>query len=91
MTPHYWLVYFVEEKLLVTRTLVSWTVRETKDRPVSMQLVALLIWLCSNDIKAHVLHVSLQRGFVLTIGPRDFQEVLVRAVHDGDLQRNLPP
>ena len=51
-----------------------------------MELIVLLIRLCGNDVKAHVLHVSLQRGLVLGIRPGDLQNVLVTAVHNADLR-----
>ena len=51
-----------------------------------MELIVLLIRLCGNDVKAHVLHVSLQRGLVLDICPGDLQIVLVTAVHNADLR-----
>ncbi len=51
-----------------------------------MELIVLLIRLCGNDVKSHVLDVGLERGCVLGIRPGDLQAVLVIVIRNADLR-----
>ena len=54
--------------------------------PVGVELVALLIRLRGDNVKAHVLHVGFQGSLVLGVLPGDLQAVLFSAVYYGNLQ-----
>ena len=51
-----------------------------------MKLIALLIRLRSNNVKAHGLHIGFQGSLVLGILPGDLQAVLLCAVYNSNLQ-----
>ena len=54
--------------------------------PVGVELIALLIRLCGDNVKAHVLYIGFQGSLVLGVLPGDLQAVLFSAIYDGDLQ-----
>ena len=54
--------------------------------PVGVELIALLIWLRGDDVKAHVLHIGFQGSLMLGVLPSDLQAMLFSAIYDGNLQ-----